>query len=84
MKDENGKQIQREKAVSTKTGFILTSKDGKEWQMDFPNGSSRYGGNTSASKIAIFFLMLGLGHGIEYASEVAFHETKLRGKHRVK
>jgi len=84
MKAKDGETIKRKKAVSTKTGFVLTSKDGKEWQLDFPDGTSRYGGNTTAPKVAIFFLMLGLGHDIDYASEVAFHDTKLRGKHRVK
>jgi hypothetical protein len=84
MKDADGNDIKRAKAICTKTGFVFTSDDGKDWQIRFPDGTERYGGNTSHEKVAIFFLLLGIGHDLNYAKEVAFHETKLYGKYRKK
>ena len=82
MKDKNGKEIKRNKPTCTKTGFVFTSKDGRDWEIRFPDGTERYGGNTSHEKVAMFFLLLGMGHDLEYAKELAFHKTKRWGNHR--
>jgi len=87
MIDKNGNEMKRTKAVSTRTGLIFYSKDNKEWQIDFPEDSDeggrsyRYGGNTTCEKIAMFFLALSMGHDIDRAHDIAFHETKIRGKY---
>lgn len=66
----------REDPICTKTGFILYSADGKDWQLQYPDGGYRYGGAT-AEKVAIFFLCLGMGHTLDKADEIAFGSTRL-------
>jgi len=82
MKDKKtGKTLKREKPKKTKQGMVFTSIDNKHWQIEYPDGEGRYGGNTTSERVAIFFLLLGMSHTLENAREIAFHKTNLRGKH---
>lgn len=64
----------REKGIDTKKGIIFYSKDGKDWKIKYPEGEPRYGGAT-AERVAIFFLLLGMGHSLDEADRIAFKET---------
>ena len=75
------KKYIRGKPTSTKTGYVFTTKDNKNWQIRFPDGKNRYGGNVKSEKIYIFFKLLENDYSLEDAKEKAFHRTKLRGKH---
>jgi hypothetical protein len=66
----------REDPISTQTGFILYSADGRDWKLQYPDEGYRYGGAT-AEKVAIFFLCLGMGHTLDKADEIAFGSTRL-------
>lgn len=66
----------RETPIRTKKGIIFYSNDCKDWKIDYPDGTKRYGGATS-EKVAIFFLSLSMGHSLEMADQIAFEETKL-------
>ena len=78
---EKGEVIKREDKTWTETGFVITTKDRKNWQIRYPNGEETYGG-CSTEKLAIFFLLLGMGHTLEEADDIAFHKTRLRGKYK--
>lgn len=85
MKDrKTGKELIRDKETCTKTGIVLTSKDYKKWQIRYPTpegDDKRYGGSTTTKRLAIFFLLLDMGHTLEDADDIAFHKTRLRGKY---
>ncbi len=77
--EENGKDLERKKPLKTKNGIVFTSKNGKIWQIDYPNPNEkdhRYGGDTTAEKVAKFFILLDKGHSLEEADRIAFEKTK--------
>jgi len=76
---EKGEEIKREQKRWTEKGFIITTKDRKNWQIRYPDGTERYGG-CSTEKLATFFLLLGMGHTLEEADEIAFEKSKLYKK----
>lgn len=80
---EKGEEIIREQKTWTEKGFVITTKDRKNWQIRYPNGIERYGGCTT-EKLATFFLLLGIGHTLEQADEIAFHKTRIQGKYAIK
>ncbi len=82
MKDSNGNELEREDFYKTKKGFVITTKDRKTWQIDCPDGTHHYGAGIGADKLAMFFMLLGMGHDIEYAMNIACQKTRIRGKHR--
>lgn len=63
----------------TKKGIVFTSKNGKIWQIKYPEGEPRYG-NATAERVAIFFLLLKMGHSLEEADRIAFEETKTKSR----
>lgn len=79
MVEKKGKKIKRKKPTKTETGLVFTSKDCKKWQIRYPDGNKRYGGATS-ERVAIFFLLLGTGHSLENADDIAFRKTRKRRK----
>lgn len=78
--EQDGKTLERKEFKKTKTGIILTSNDGKIWQLDYPvpEGFHRYGATATAERVAMFFLLLGMRHSLEEADKIAFMETKTK------
>ena len=74
METETG-TIKRKAGINTKQGFIFYSKDGKEWQIKYPNGGYRYGGVTP-ERICKFFKALADGKTIDEADELAFESKE--------
>lgn len=82
MKDSKGNEIQREVPYKTRNGFVVTTKDRKTWQIACPDGTQHYGAGIGADKLAMFFMLLGMGHDIDYAMNLACQKTRKYGKYR--
>ena len=82
MRDSKRNEIVRDEPYKTKKGFVVTTKDRETWQIACPDGTEHYGAGIGADKLAIFFMLLGMGHDIEYAMDIACHKTRKYGKHR--
>lgn len=82
MKDKEGNEIKRDEWYKTKNGFVVTTKDRETWQIDCPDGTYHFGAGIGADKLAMFFLMLGMGHDIDYAMKISCEKTRKYGKHR--
>jgi len=84
MEDKKSKtKLIREKPIKTKRGMIFTSNDNKHWQIRYPDGDYRYGRSTTSERVAIFFILLGMGHTLDDADKIAFHKTRTRGKYKI-
>lgn len=80
---EGNEKLVRKKAVNTKSGLILYTKDFKDWKINYPDpeGNDIRYGNVTHERLAMFFLLLGSGHSLEEADEIAFkHTVKKRKK----
>jgi len=84
MEDKRNKsKLIRKKPIKTRQGLVFTTKDYKHWQIRYPSDDDyRYGGATS-ERVAIFFLLLGMGHTLNDADEIAFRKTRTRGKYKI-
>lgn len=63
-RDENGKRIERDKAIGTKTGIIIYKGKGDLWMIDYPD-MYQYGG---VKTIKLINLIYHLGHGKNLAN----------------
>ena len=80
---KSGIKLKRKKPTSTTQRMVFTTKDNQHWQIRYPNGKERYGACTTSERVAIFFILLGMGHTLEGADEIAFHKTRTRGKYHI-
>ena len=71
MIDKEGNDIAREVGITTKTGFIFYTVDGKDWKIRYPNGDERHSRGTP-EKICKFFKALADGKTIDEANEVFY------------
>ncbi len=73
-RDEDGTRIEREEAVSTKTGIIMYKGKGDRWIIDYPD-MKQYGG---VRTINLMNLIYHLGHGkkLDQARDMADLLTK--------
>ena len=62
----------------TKNGIILTTKDGKKWQIDLPYKEKNvdykhYGNRTTSERIALFILCVGKGMNFKEAEKYTYN-----------